>query len=209
MKFLMMLSCTVLFILSEKKGDAQTCTLSCPSNIVIKADSNHEGAIVSFPSATSLGDCGAISYTPASGSFFRLGSHSIIATTSGGQKCSFTVTVTDNESPVLSAIRLSSKRIWPVTNKMKKMVVYYTASDNGQDVSSILSVTSNDQESATRDWEIINDHLVRLKASRLPNGEARIYTITVTSTDLAGNITRRATSIAVSRTMTSGYVVKN
>src|SRR5258705_7837960 len=117
MKSLVMVSFTSLLVIGQKTSNGQACTLSCPSNIVIKADSSHEGAIVSFPAATSSGDCGVITYTPASGSFFRLGSHSIIATTSGGQKCSFTVTVTDNESPMVSAIRLSSKRIWPVTNK--------------------------------------------------------------------------------------------
>ncbi|HKB45062.1 MAG TPA: HYR domain-containing protein, partial [Chitinophagaceae bacterium] len=103
MKLLSMLSFILVFVLNQKNSNAQTCTLSCPSNIVIKADSSHEGAIVTYPAATSLGDCGVITYTPASGSFFRLGSHSVIATTSGGQKCSFTITVTDNESPMVSA----------------------------------------------------------------------------------------------------------
>ena len=209
MKFLVAFSVTVLFLLSQKTGSAQTCLLTCPSNIVIKADTTHEGAVVSFPGATTLGVCGGITYSPASGSFFRLGSHSVIATTGDGQKCSFTITVTDNESPLLSEVRLSSKRIWPATNKMKKMAVYYTASDNGEEVSSVLTVTSNDSESINRDSEIINNHLIRLKASRLPNGEPRIYTITVTSTDNAGNITRRSTSIAVSKTITAGYVAKN
>ena len=209
MKFLVAFSLTVLLLLNQKTGSAQTCLLTCPSNIVIKADTTHEGAIVSFPGATTLGDCGGITYTPASGSFFRLGSHSVIATTAGGQKCSFTVTVTDNESPILSEVKLSSKRIWPATNKMKKMAVYYTVSDNGEDVSSVLTITSNDTESINRDSEVINNHLIRLKASRLSNGEPRIYTITVTSTDNAGNITRRSTSIAVSKTITAGYVAKN
>ncbi len=209
MKFLVKFSFAVVFIFSQKAGNAQTCIITCPSNIVIKADSTHEGAIVRFPGATFLGECGGITYTPASGSFFRLGSQSVIATTSNGQKCSFTVTVTDNESPVLSEVRLSSKRIWPASNKMKKVAVYYTASDNGENVSSQLTVTSNDPESTLADSEVINNHLIRLKASRLPNGEPRIYIITVTSTDIAGNITKRSTSIAVSKTITPGSVAKN
>ncbi len=209
MKFLVMFSFAALFILTQKTGNAQTCIITCPSNVVVKADSTHEGAIVRFPGATTLGECGGITYTPASGSFFRLGSQSVIATTSDGQKCSFTVTVTDNESPLLSEVKLSSKRIWPATNKMKKISVYYTASDNGENVSSVLTVSSNDQESTIRDSEVIDNHLIRLKASRLPNGEPRIYTITVTSTDIAGNITRRSTSIAVSKTIIPGYVAKN
>ena len=207
MKFLM-LPFSLLFVLTQKTVNAQNCILSCPSNIIVKADSSHEGVNVSFPAATFTGDCGAITYTPASGSFFRLGSHSVIATNSSGQKCSFTVTVTDNEPPMLSEVRLSSKRIWPVTNKMKKIGVYYTASDNEEVASSVLSVNSNDQESANSDWQIVNNHLIRLKAARLSNGEPRIYTITITSTDRAGNITKRTTNIAVSKTMTAG-IVKN
>ena len=91
---------------------------------------------------------------------------------------------------------------------MKKIGVYYTASDNEEVVGSVVSVSSNDQGAANSDWQIINNHLIRLKAARLSNGEPRIYTITVTSTDNAGNITKRTTSIAVSKTMTAG-IVKN
>jgi len=209
MKFLVAFSLVLVFVLSQTNGNAQNCTLSCPSNIVITADSAKEGTNVSFPTANTMGDCGTITYTPASGSFFRLGSHSIIATNSGGQKCSFTVTVTDNESPVVSELSLSSKRLWPASNKMKKVGVYYTATDNGQDVSSVLTVSSNVEDPSTRDWEVIDNHLVRLKASRLHNGEPRIYTIKVTTTDSAGNKTRRTTSIAVSKTIISPNVIKS
>ena len=211
MKFLAILSFTVTLILSNINGTAQTCTLTCPSNIVIKADSGQEGAAVSFPATTSLGtgDCGTITYSTPSGSFFRIGSHSVIATTSFGQKCFFTVTVADNEPPVLSPITLSSKKLMPTNNRMKKVAVYYTASDNAQEVTSVLSVNSNDTQSTNRDWEIINNHLVRLKTSRLPDGTPRIYTITVTSSDLAGNKTTRTTSIAVSKNMNPGYALND
>ena len=201
MKILATLSFTAILVLNYMSGNAQTCTLTCPSNITVKADSSKEGTIVNYPGATTIGDCGTISYSPASGSFFRLGSHSIIATAANGQKCSFTITVTDNESPVLSVITLSTKKLWPASNKLKKVAVYYTASDNAQNVSSVLSVSSNNPDPANRDWEIVNNHLLRLKASRLADGTPRIYSITVTSTDEAGNSTKRTTSIAVSKTM--------
>lgn len=179
---------------------AQNCTLSCPSNMVVKADSNKEGTMVSFPAMTVPSECGTITYTPASGSFFRLGSHSIIITSSSGQKCSFTVTVADNEPPSLSPITLSRELIWPASNKMKKVSVNYSTSDNAEKVKTVLSVSSNATD-GIKDWEIIDDHLVRLKASRLPDGTPRIYMVTVTATDEAGNKTSRTTSIAVSKTM--------
>jgi hypothetical protein len=169
--------------------------------MILKADNGQEGAIVNIIPAKTSGECGAVTYTPASGTFFRIGSHSVIATTSTGEKCSFTVTVTDNESPVLSEINLSSEKLWPANNRMKKVIVYYSASDNAQHVTSVLSVSSNDTISATIDWEIINNHVIRLKASRLANGGPRIYTIVVISADDAGNKTRRTTTIAVSKTM--------
>lgn len=193
---------TILFVLNQVISNAQACTLSCPSNMVIKADQGQEGAVVSFASATTVGDCGAISYSPASGSFFRLGSHSVIVTTSSGQKCSFTVTVTDNEPPSLSPLTLSRKQLWPASNKLKKVGVYYSTSDNAQDVKTKISVSSNATD-GSKDWEIVHDHLLRLKASRLPDGSPRIYMITVTATDEAGNKTTRTTSIAVSKTMTA------
>jgi len=202
MKSLKALSFAAIFILSQVSGNAQNCTLSCPSNMVIQADNGQEGAIVNFPLANTAGECGTVSYSPTSGSFFRLGSHSIIVTTSTGQKCSFTITVTDNQPPSLSPITLSRSMLWPTSNKLKKVAVYYTSSDNGGNVTSVLSVSSNAKD-GIKDWEIIDNHLVRLKASRLPDGTPRVYTITITVTDEAGNKTTRTTSIAVSKTMTS------
>ena len=179
---------------------AQNAVIKCPDNMIVPAEPGKEGAVIHFPALPP--ELGAATITPASGSFFRLGSHSVIVTTASGQKCSFTVTVTDNEAPELSALRLSRERIWPANNKMKKIAVHYTTSDNGGIVKSTLSVTSNATDSI-RDWEIVDDHLLRLKASRLSEDKARIFEITVTATDEAGNKTTRTTSIAVSRTMTA------
>ena len=64
-----------------------------------------------------------------------------------------------------------------------------------------ISVSSNAPASEEADWQIIDDHLLRLKASRLPDDSPRIYTITVTATDVSGNKTTRTTTIAVSKTM--------
>ena len=208
MKILPALLVVASFSFSSLITNAQTCTLKCPENLVVKADSSKEGAIVNFPPATTSGDCGTINYSQPTGSFFRIGSHSITVTSASGQKCSFTITVTDNEPPVLSPVTLSSKKLWPPSNKMKKVAVYYTAKDNAEEVNTTLSVSSND-DSGIRDWEVVNNHMLRLKAARLPNGEPRVYTITVSSSDMAGNTTRRITSIVVSKTMVAKDVVTN
>jgi hypothetical protein len=204
MKFLSIIT-LIAIVTSTNNLLAQSCTITCPANITVKADSAKEGAIVSFPAATTSGDCGTLSYSRESGSFFRIGSHTVTVSSSFGPKCSFTITVTDNEPPVLSPLTLSSKKLWPPSNKMKKVGVYYTTNDNGEEVNSVLSVSSNATEG--RDWEVVNNHMLRLKASRLPNGEPRIYTIKVSSSDVAGNTTTRTTSIVVSKTMVAKEVV--
>ncbi len=201
MKLLATLTLISLFTQKQMICTAQPCKLSCPSNMIVSAEKGQEGANVVFPQATPSGNCGAITYSPASGSFFRLGSHSIIASTATGQKCSFTITITDNEPPTLSALTLSRNQLWPASNKMKYVTVSYTAADNTHDVSTVLTVYSNDTTSNIKDYEILNNHMLRLKASRLADGTPRIYTITVTATDEAGNKTKRTASIAVSKTM--------
>lgn len=50
--------------------NAQNTTFSCPANIVVKADNGKEGAMVSFPAPAA--ELGAVTYTPASGSFSGL-----------------------------------------------------------------------------------------------------------------------------------------
>ena len=208
MKYYLSFIAAILMASLQTRICAQSCTISCPSNLIVMADSSKEGAIVNFPKATTVGECGAVTYTPASGTFFRLGSHTVIAATATGPKCSFTITVTDNEPPKLSPITLSSKRLWPASNKMKRVGVFYNSSDNGEEVKTDLAVTSNEPNPGAKDWEIIDNHMVRLKASRLSNGDPRIYFITVTVTDDAGNLTRRTTSIAVSKTMVARTIAK-
>lgn len=186
--------------IGSNKLSAQGCTLSCPDNIVVAADPGKEGTIVRFEKTNFPAICGSITYTPASGGFFRLGSHSIIVQSSSGQRCSFTVTVTDNEPPALSEIGLTRLMLWPASNKMKKVGLNYSVKDNGEDVKTVVTVSSNSTD-GIKDWEIVDDRNLRLKASRLPDGSPRIYTITVTATDEAGNKAIRSTTIAVSNTM--------
>ncbi|MEO7984525.1 MAG: hypothetical protein ABI688_10625, partial [Bacteroidota bacterium] len=166
------------------------------------AEAGKEGTTVDFPPLSLAAESGTGSFTPASGSFFRLGSHGVIVTTTSGQKCSFTVTVTDNEAPVLSPLTLSKPTLWPASNKMKKVSLGYTTHDNSEDVRIAVTVSSNATD-GIRDWEIIDNHLLRLKASALPDGSTRIYKISVLAADESGNKTTRTTSIAVSKTITA------
>jgi uncharacterized repeat protein (TIGR01451 family) len=88
-----------------------TCTLACPSNIVVVADTTGPGIVngapatvsganVTLPAATTSSSCGAVTSSAVSGSFFPLGSTPVTYTTADGAECNFVVTVTSSGSPV-------------------------------------------------------------------------------------------------------------
>lgn len=110
----------VVLTVTDVNGNISTCnavvTLNdsvppvfsgCPANISQNNDSGQCGAIVSWTAPTVNDNCSAIvnaSHTP--GSFFPTGATVVtyIATDPGGNQdtCTFTVTVTDNENPVIA-----------------------------------------------------------------------------------------------------------
>lgn len=86
-------------------GEAGNCDLTCPSNVVVTADTTSNGqpgAFVTFAAASVSGSCGAVTNSPASGSFFAVGTHTITSTSEiGGASCFFTVTVLDTNPPTI------------------------------------------------------------------------------------------------------------
>jgi hypothetical protein len=81
------------------------CQLSTPDNITVNADSGQAGAVVTYSTPTGTGDCGQtttgeggetippITCNPASGSFFDVGTTTVICTAQTGTAVSFLVTV--------------------------------------------------------------------------------------------------------------------
>ncbi len=73
------------------------CVLNCPGNIVTTANTTQNGepgAVLSFASPDASGECGTVSLSPQSATFFPVGSTVVLATsTENGGSCSFTVTV--------------------------------------------------------------------------------------------------------------------
>lgn len=88
-------------------GGAPTCVLSCPLNRTVGANttqSGQPGAIVNFgDDIESSGDCGTVTSTPASGSFFPLGTTTVnVSSATGGGSCSFSITVTEDPAPTIT-----------------------------------------------------------------------------------------------------------
>jgi hypothetical protein len=186
------------------------CTLTCPDDIVVSNDPGECGANVDF-TVDIDGSCGVLSLSHQPGSFFPVGTTTVTATVtrsdSTTQSCTFEVTVNDTEGPVISGASASPSSLWPPNHKFRNVTVNYSAADNctasGAISCSIISVTSNEPVNSGEDgdtgpdWQIVNNHLVKLRAERSGVGTGRIYTITIRCTDAAGNHTFKTVTVSV------------
>jgi hypothetical protein len=127
------------------------------------------------------------------------------ATDIGGNfsTCSFEWTRVEQTAPVITGLQTDKTVLRVPNHKMNEVAVNYTATDNCGPVTVTLEVSSNEPVNGTGDgntspdWEIINNNLVKLRAERSGNGTGRIYTITVTATDAAGNQSSATTEVRV------------
>jgi hypothetical protein len=182
------------------------CALSCPLNIKVPNDLDQAGAIVNYPATTYAGNCGSVSTSPASGSFFPLGLTTVTTTAtrrdSSFDACTFGITVNDVQPPTVSTPTVDKSTLWPPDHSMIPIVVSYTASDNDS-VSCSLSVKSNEpinglgDGDTAPDWQIVDAHSLFLRAERGGKGSGRIYTITATCVDPTGNSTSRNVTVNV------------
>ena len=110
---------TNTFLATDASGNTATCSytvtvndtqppvITCPSNITVSNTVGQCSANVSF-AATATDNCGTatLSYSPASGSLFSVGTTTVTATANDGHgntaSCTFTVTVNDTQAPVVT-----------------------------------------------------------------------------------------------------------
>lgn len=78
------------------------CTITCPANITQANDPNQCGAVVTYPAPTTTGSCGTITCTPASGSFFPVGTTTVTCTSTAGPSCNFNIKVNDTQAPTIT-----------------------------------------------------------------------------------------------------------
>jgi uncharacterized repeat protein (TIGR01451 family) len=114
-----------------------------------------------------------------------------------------TITVNDTQAPTISGLSVDKSVLSPPNHKMVDVAVNYVASDNCGPVTTTITVTSNEPDNGlgdgdtTGDIEVVNNHLVRLRAERSGGGTGRIYTITVTATDSHGNVKTSTVTVTV------------
>ena len=180
--------------------DVQPPVITCPANITRSNDPGQCGAIVNF-TVTATDNCTSIvtvTVVPASGTFFAVGTTTVNAraTDAAGNTatCSFTVTVNDVEPPVIHNLAVTPPVLWPPNHKMKNITANYTSTDNCPGpIDCEITVTSDEPQSGTGngdqspDWDVLNDHHLKLRAERAGDGDGRVYTVKITCTDAHGN----------------------
>jgi hypothetical protein len=113
-----------------------------------------------------------------------------------------------NQAPVISDVTANPTMLAPPNHKMRDVAVNYTSTDNCGVESCSLIVTSNEPINGTADgdtdpdWEVVDDHHVKLRAERAANGSGRIYTITVTCIDHQGNASTKTVEVRVAHNIT-------
>jgi uncharacterized repeat protein (TIGR01451 family) len=117
---------------------------------------------------------------------------------------SATATVTAaNPTPSIGNMTADKTQLWPPNHKMVDVALGYQVTDNcgvptcALDVASNEPVNGSGDGNTAPDWEILDDHHVRLRAERSGQGTGRLYTLGATCTDSAGSSARQTVTVAV------------
>ncbi len=143
---------TASVVITEAPG-AGTCTLTCPSDVIATADttvSAQFGAIVKFGAAAGAGDCGSVSNSPASGTFFAVGTHTVTSTAQNGGSCTFNVKVLGTPAPTISCP--ANKTVTAPANSEEATVTVGTPTFTTANSGTVVGVRS-DSTPATFDEE--------------------------------------------------------
>lgn len=200
----------------EYKFTATSCPVAgiqCPWDQYFASEPETCGAVVYYPDVTAAPDCGGegivITQTAGlpSGSFFPAGAtvNSFVLTNKDGNTatCSFTIYVLEFEPPEITLLNETFEPLWPPNHKMVDITLDYTATDNCSTPSNTLYVWSDEPEEVSGtddtapDWEILDDHHLRLRAERSEQGPGRTYYIWIISYDASWNYAERMITIEV------------
>ena len=108
-----------------------------------------------------------------------------------------------NPPPAVTQLRADPSTLWPPNHKWVDVGVSYAVVDNCGPVVTRVDVASDEPVNATGDgdtepdWQVVDAHRLRLRAERAGGGDGRVYKITVTATDSAGQTGSAATQVLV------------
>jgi uncharacterized lipoprotein YddW (UPF0748 family) len=184
-------------------------TITCPADRMMVLNEeckfvvpNLIGSVVVSDDVTPANEIN-ISQTPSAGSLMNgVGSFNITLTARDGSgkssNCIVRIHTEDKIPPVIGEVTANTMTLFPANHKMRDVTLTYSATDNCSNVNIVLSVTSNEPETGReKDWEIIDNKRLKLRAERKGNGNGRDYYVTITATDASGNTSMETITIKV------------
>ncbi|MBR9976728.1 MAG: HYR domain-containing protein [Bacteroidetes bacterium] len=203
---------TAVDAIGNRSTDVQIVTvvgeppsINCVADMTVGTDPGKAGAVVTFAPPTASSGCTDIEIIRTdglgSGDFFPVGTTTVAYMAIDGSNqiavCSFDVTVKDYEDPQIS-VNVAPKNLWPADNKMYEIKATVEVWDNVPGATAVLtSITSNQNVNGDISGESIGvfDTNFELRAKR--SGGPRVYTITYTATDVAGNTSTASATVTV------------
>jgi hypothetical protein len=190
-------------------GPDQTVECAGPEGTVVTLDgsgsSDPDGDPLTF---TWTGPFGTVT-GPKPTVILPAGVHIIQLTVSDGKggssTDSVTITVQDETAPEILTLAAHPDRLWPPNHRMVPVHIQVSAEDtcDPRPGCRITSVSSNQPETGrgagpkVKDWEIVDDLTVKLRAERSGKEGDRIYTLTVECVDQSGNNSAGTTTVTV------------
>jgi uncharacterized lipoprotein YddW (UPF0748 family) len=189
-------------------------TITCPSNQELELNASCTVSLPDYRSMAIVNNGAAstspimVTQSPAAGAIISGTGNTTVTLTAtdragNSSGCSFVVTRNDVTAPVIANASANPAVLFPPNHKMKNVTVNYSATDNCGAVITSLSVSSNEPQTGIGDgdvgpdWEVIDDHHVKLRAERAGYGIGRIYTITITAADASGNTSTQQVTVTV------------
>ena len=183
--------------------------LALPSIVEAEATSPAGATVTFVATAEDLVDGSTpVDCTPASGSLFDFGTTTVVCTSSDSRgntsAGSFDVVVQDSTAPEITAATADPGSLWPPNHRMVPVTLTVEATDTSDPSPSIaiVSVASNQpvngpgNGNTSPDWIVTGPLSLQLRAERTGNND-RIYTITVSATDIYGNVSTATIEVRV------------
>lgn len=183
--------------------------VSVPGPILVSADSNCQGAVPNvLPSVLAQDNCTPanqilLAQSPAAGTMLPKGQSviTVTATDAAGNRSSAYIglTIADTTPPVIQSLTATPDVLSPPNGKLVPVTVSVSATDNcdAAPVSQLISITCSDPTAGPSDMQITGPLTAKLAAAKAPSGYARVYTLTIQSTDASGNSSTASVNVTV------------